>query len=314
MKLSKRNTIIGILAISLLGVVVFSVNNEVVSNPPVTGEIKVPAEVKEVLERACYDCHSNETRVRWYDRLPVVSTFVARDVTEARKHFNFSTWDSLSAYEQKSFLWEMYNMVNVGKMPLPIYTALHPGATVSATDLSVLKDYLNTLIVSTVHDTARQQAAATQRLQWPQQPIAAGSLPVYYNGIRHMPEYRNWQVMSTTSRFDNGTMRIMYANPVAMQAIKSSTIHPWPDGAVIVKLVWEKLEDGEGNVRPGKFINIQYMVRDSRKFKDTEGWGFARFDSPELKPYSNADEPRKCISCHQAASDAGFVFDLSTNN
>ncbi|WP_205509225.1 heme-binding domain-containing protein [Longitalea arenae] len=313
MKWSTLKIITGLVATAVVAVTAVSLSNEVVANPPVTGEIKVPQEVKQLLERACYDCHSNETNIRWYDKLPIASAIVSRDVQEGRKHFNFSTWDSLSANEQKSLLWEMYNMANAGRMPLPAYTAIHPQSKVSAADLTVLKNYLNTTIVSAINDTAKVQAAAKQRMQQVQQP-QPGNLRVYYNGIQHMPDYHSWQVMSTTSRFDNGSMRIMYANAIAMEAIKRKEIHPFPDGAIIAKLVWEKLEDGEGNVRPGKFINIQYMVRDAQQFKDTDGWGYARFDGPALKPYGTATEPSKCASCHKAAATTGFVFDLPTKN
>lgn len=318
MKFSKLKIITALVAIAVVAVTAISQSSEVVANPiaigsPVTAEIQVPQDVKQLLERACYDCHSNETNIRWYDKLPIAASIVSGHVREGRKHFNFSTWNSLSASEQKSLLWEMYNMVNAGKMPLPAYTTMHPQAKVTAADLAVLRNYLNTTAVAATNDTAKAQAAAKQFLQSRNQPQQR-NVPVYYNGIQHMPEYHSWQVMSTTSRFDNGSIRIMYANAIAMEAIKRKHIDPFPDGAIIAKLVWEKLEDGEGNVRPGKFINIQYMVRDSEQFRDTEGWGFARFDGLELKPYSTAAEPSKCISCHQAAANTGFVFDLPIKN
>jgi cytochrome c2 len=315
MKLTKRNkTIVAVIAIALTTIVIISVNSGVVSNPPVTGEVEVPLQVKQIFERACFSCHSNKTNLSWFDKLPVVSSIVAHDVTEARKRFNFSEWDKLSPVDKKATLWEIYNMVNAGKMPLSSYTAIHPEARVSTADLSILKDYLNTLKVTHINDTAMAHEAIIQRLQWQKQQAAVDTQHVSVNGIKHMPDYRNWQVMSTTSRFDNGTMRIMYANPIAYQAIKDRHINPWPNGSVIAKVVWEKQEDSEGNVHPGKFVNIQYMVRDSDKYKDTEGWGFARFDTPELKPYGTILSFKKCIACHQAVKKTGFVFDLSTKN
>jgi len=117
----------------------------------------------------------------------------------------------------------------------------------------------------------------------------------------------------TTSRFDNGSMRVMFANPIAMSALRGGYINPWPKGSIIAKVVWEKLEDKDGNIRPGKLINIQYMVRDSHKYKETEGWGFARFDTSDLKPYGHLADFKKCIACHQAVKGTGFVFDLSTD-
>lgn len=316
MKISRRNkTIAAILTISLIVIAGVSLHHsQMVSNPPVTGEIQVPSEVKQIFKRACYDCHSNETNLRWYDQLPIVSAVVAADVAEGRKRINFSEWDKLSAAEQKVTLWEIYNMVDAGNMPLKSYTTIHPEAKVSKTDLSILKNYLNTLAITHINDTLKEKEAVLQQLQWQQQQAAATAVPVSANGIKHMPEYRNWQVLSTTSRFDNGTMRVMYANPIAISAVKNGTINPWPKGAVIVKVAWEKLEDKEGNVKPGKFINIQYMVRDNEKYKDTEGWGFARFDTPDLRPYGTLASFKKCIACHQAVKQNGFVFDLSTKN
>lgn len=314
MKLSKRHKIIAVmLTICLTIIVIVSLTNaRAISNPPVTGEIQVPPGVKQIFERACYNCHSNETQLQWYDKLPIISSVVARDVTEARKHINFSEWASLSPADQKVTLWEIYNMVNAGKMPLKSYTTFHPSAKVSSAELSVLKSYLYTLKITPVEDTSRINSAIIQYRQWQKKQVVQQTVPVSVNGIKHMPEYRNWQVMSTTSRFDNGTMRVMYANPIAAQAIRDKNINPWPQGAVIVKVVWEKLEDKEGNIRPGKFINIQYMVRDKEKFSATKGWGFARFDTPGLKPYGTLASFKKCIACHQAVKPTGFVFDLST--
>lgn len=268
----------------------------VVDHPPVTGEIQVPAAVKQIFVRSCFSCHSSQTELKWYDKLPVVSAIVSRDVTEARKRFNFSAWDSLSAADQKVTLWEIYNMINAGKMPLGLYTAIHPEAKVSASDLSVLRNYLNTLSVTSINDTSKEHEAIVQHSEWQQQQTAVNQVPVSVNGIKHRPEYRNWQVMSTTSRFDNGTMRVMYANPIAARAINDHQINPWPDGSVLTKVVWEKLEDKDGNVRPGKFVNIQYMVRDKEKYRDTEGWGFARFDTPELRPYGKLSSFKKMYS------------------
>lgn len=316
MKFSRRHKIIvAILTVSLGGIVMVSLTNvQSISNPPVTGEIQVPPKVKQIFERACYNCHANETQLQWFDKLPMISSVVARDITEARKHLNFSTWNNLSPADQKGTLWEIYTMVNAGKMPLKSYTVLHPSAKVSVGELSVLKSYLQTFKIRPVADSSRINSANIQYRQWQKKKTAQDKVPVSINGIKHMPEYRNWQVMSTTSRFDNGTMRVMYANPIAAQAIKDKNINPWPEGAVIVKVVWEKLEDKQGNIHPGKFINIQYMVRDKEKFSATEGWGFARFDTPELKPYGTLASFKKCIACHQAVKPTGFVFDLSTKN
>lgn len=310
MKLFKRKkTLLACLVVASATALTASFISATVPSPPVTGDIQIDTTIKQVLVRACYDCHSNETRLSWFDKLPLVSRLVTKDVTEARQHLNFSTWNNLSVADQKAALWEIYNMMDAGRMPLPAYAALHPGAKITAADLTVFRSYLDKIKAVPAKDTLAKSETALPHI--PLQQAAPGTqLPVAPNGIRHMPEYRNWQVMSTTSRFDNGTMRVMYANPVAIQAIQHGTIHPWPDGAVIVKVVWQKKLDSEGNTRPGKLVNIQYMVRDKQRFKDTEGWGFARFDAPSLKPYGTILTTQQCISCHRAVEQTGFVFDL----
>lgn len=66
------------------------------SNPPVETEIAVPDNVKSVLKRACYDCHSNEVKWPWYSYVAPVSWLVAYDVKEGREELNFSTWNRYS--------------------------------------------------------------------------------------------------------------------------------------------------------------------------------------------------------------------------
>jgi len=312
MKLSNRLKTISFAAVALTVVVTaVSFTTTVVDNPPVTGEIQVPAEVKQLLQRACYDCHSNTSQLKWFDKLPGIAGLVKDDILTARKHLNFSEWDKLSKAEQASALWEAYNMINSGNMPLPSYAALHSNATVTPAELSGLRNYLSTMRVNVVPDSTKNEATTQQ---WRKAAIAAPQLPVSANGIRYMPEYREWQVMSTTSRFDNTTMRVMFANPIAMQAIRENNIQPWPDGAIIAKVVWEKNMDSDGNIHPGKFQNIQYMVRNKTRYKDTDGWGYAKFETPALKPYGTPMTFKSCASCHRAANKTGGIFDLSTLN
>ncbi len=84
------------------------------SNPPVTADIGTPADVKGILERSCYDCHSNVTTWPWYSRVAPFSWLVAYDVAEAREHLNFSEWDQLSTEDQ------VEEMGNVDVLMLPV--------------------------------------------------------------------------------------------------------------------------------------------------------------------------------------------------
>ncbi len=62
-------------------------------NPAVTAELSTSPELKTLLKRACYDCHSNETAWPWYSRIAPISWWIGRDVKEGRRELNFSTWD-----------------------------------------------------------------------------------------------------------------------------------------------------------------------------------------------------------------------------
>src|SRR5215471_19441967 len=61
-----------------------------INHPPTTGDLKAPAEVAQILRRSCYDCHSDETKLAWFDQIVPAYWLVARDVTAGRSRLNFS--------------------------------------------------------------------------------------------------------------------------------------------------------------------------------------------------------------------------------
>ncbi|GGM95214.1 hypothetical protein GCM10010967_30790 [Dyadobacter beijingensis] len=300
-----RNAAAVVAGILFTSFVVLQVNSPTIENPSVTAEFHGPDEVTAILKRSCYDCHSNETNLRWYDKIAPFSYKVAADVEEARKRFNFSEWDSLPKADQEVKLWYIVNMIDAGRMPLPAYTAIHPSAKVTPAELTILKNY--------VTDLSRKHYAAGDTARIRQNPRVS-NVPTSINGIRYFDDYKNWKVISSTGRPDNGTMRIIYGNDIAVKALENDQIRPWPDGAVIVKVVWNsQAPDADGNVKPGNFNNVQMMVRDAGKFSATEGWGFARFNGLDLKPVgTTATFATACINCHQLAGETGFVFDIPT--
>jgi len=109
------------------------------SNPPVTEDVDAPAEVKAVLRRACYDCHSHETRYPWYTRIAPVKFLIAHDVEEGREHLNFSTWDAYSEEDRDHAREEVWEEVEEGEMPLWFYVPLHSEAKLTDADLAVLR-------------------------------------------------------------------------------------------------------------------------------------------------------------------------------
>src|SRR6202042_162070 len=84
-----------ILFLLLIGIAIQFIRPSI-PHPPVTGDLQAPPEVKAVLERACYDCHSNQTQLKWFDQPAPAYWLVAQDVKDGRKVLNFCNLDSLS--------------------------------------------------------------------------------------------------------------------------------------------------------------------------------------------------------------------------
>lgn len=84
---------------------------------------------RELAERACFDCHSNETNWPWYTLIVPFSLMIQRDVREGREVLNFSEWESTCCTEQ--LIDDMAETVGKDIMPLPYYKVLHPEALLS---------------------------------------------------------------------------------------------------------------------------------------------------------------------------------------
>ena len=127
-----------VVVIVLIGIQFIPVNR---SNPPVEEEIPASPEVKAVLKRACYDCHSNETIWPGYSRVAPVSWLLAWDVREGREELNFSTWNRYSQKKRDKMIKEIWEEVEEGEMPPWFYLPLHPEARLSDSDRSLLRGW-----------------------------------------------------------------------------------------------------------------------------------------------------------------------------
>ncbi len=110
------------------------------SNPASSFEAvaKPSPEVAGIVQRSCYDCHSNNTVWPWYSRIAPVSWLVAGDVKDGRTHLNFSEWGFYSPEVSKTRLKEMCNEVKAGEMPLGIYTIMHSNTKLSPEEVKAL--------------------------------------------------------------------------------------------------------------------------------------------------------------------------------
>ena len=126
-------------------------------------------------------------------------------------------------------------------------------------------------------------------------------------GVAIPDGYRNWQLVAVSHRADNDQVRAILGNELAMKAYRENAL-AFPDGAIIAKLEWKRVESAEfkNAFVPGAPVQIEFMVKDAKKFEKTGGWGFGRFR--DGKPADEAAH-RTCFPCHSAnVKDHDFVF------
>lgn len=118
---------------------------KVVDNPPVTAEIPAPATVKAILRKSCFDCHSNETRITWLQKLPVAAWMVQSDVKGARSVLNFTEWNAYTPMEQDGLIYLAVNAAVTNQMPPADYLWIHPNAKLTEEDKAILNSWLRSL-------------------------------------------------------------------------------------------------------------------------------------------------------------------------
>jgi Cytochrome P460 len=130
------------------------------------------------------------------------------------------------------------------------------------------------------------------------------------------PGYRDWRLVSVAHEAGNlNDIRAILGNDPAIQAYREGTL-PFPDGTIIGRIAWSYVPSEENNKifgREQSFVPgpapewyLQFMVKDSKKYAATGGWGFAQFDK-DGKPAGEAMMTR-CFPCHQAVKARDFVF------
>jgi hypothetical protein len=198
-------------------------------------------------------------------------------------------------------------MIQLGAMPLPSFVALHPEARVSAEELAQLKAYLAPWAPLPAPPAAAGGApspavsAAT--------PFRLGSVSPEWNSVAFDPSFEGWKALSFTDRGDNNTFRFILGNDIAFQATESGRISPWPDGARFAKIAWQQQLGSDGKVYPGKFVQVELMVKDAKQYASTDGWGWGRWRGADLKPYgSGAQFENECTGCHLPVKGNDYVY------
>ena len=104
----------------------------------ISASLNIPVNVSEILERSCYDCHSNNTRWPWYSYIAPVSWLIAQDVNNGRDKMNFSEWGNYNLTDRISTFDDIVKMLQKDEMPLPKYLLLHRDAKLTDDDKNLL--------------------------------------------------------------------------------------------------------------------------------------------------------------------------------
>jgi len=148
--------------------------------------------------------------------------------------------------------------------------------------------------------------------------MEGGVAPVY--GVKIPPGYRDWRLISVSHLAGGNVkqLRAQLGNDIAMKAFREGKL-PFPDGTIIAALHWNEIVSDENNkvlalgfpgaglqsFGAGPAVNVQFMVKDSKKYAATGGWGFGDFTNG--KPGNEALH-KTCYACHVPAEDRDFVF------
>jgi Cytochrome P460 len=124
--------------------------------------------------------------------------------------------------------------------------------------------------------------------------------------------YRDWKLVSVAHEEGSlNDIRAILGNDVAIKAYREGKL-PYPDGAIIARLAWSYVASEENNKvfgHPQSFVagpptNVQFMVKDSKKYASTGGWGYAQFNDGKPANMSAQD----CYACHVPVRDRDFLF------
>jgi hypothetical protein len=150
------------------------------------------------------------------------------------------------------------------------------------------------------------------------QATAQEAAPVF---VKKIPAgYRDWKVVSVAHEAGElNDIRAVLGNDIAIKAYRDGKL-PFPEGAIVGRIAWSYVPSEENNKTFGRdqsFVAgsptnayLQFMVKDSKKYAATGGWGYSSFDQ-NGKPTDEA-AMKSCFPCHQAIKDRDFIFSKYT--
>src|SRR5476651_1353247 len=146
MRVAKKKIFIGFIAV--FGALQFfrPAKNDMPAGPDdLAAKYPPPPAVKQMLETACYDCHSNHTRYPWYAQVQPVGWWLASHINDAKEQLNFSEFASYTEHRRAKKLQSLSDEVTDRSMPLPSYTWIHRDAKLTDAQIMLLADWAEAL-------------------------------------------------------------------------------------------------------------------------------------------------------------------------
>ena len=156
-------------------------------------------------------------------------------------------------------------------------------------------------------------AVAGMAASWAPASSSAEGVAAPLFGVKIPAGYRDWKLISVAHEEGSlNDLRAILGNDVAVKTYREGKL-PLPDGAIIARVAWTYVPLAEsaqafGHAQSfvaGSPTNVQFMVKDSKRYASTGGWGFAQFDNG--KPAAEAVHS-KCFACHEIVKSRDFVF------
>ncbi len=162
--------------------------------------------------------------------------------------------------------------------------------------------------------TAATAACVAASIALTAEPAADEAAPIF--DVTIPTGYRDWSLISVAHEEGNlNSLGAILGNDIAIKAFREGKL-PFPDGTIIAALHWHHSASEENNKifgRAQSFVagsptNVQFMVKDSKKYAATGGWGFGHFNERNGNKPGDAALMKTCFACHQKAKDGDLVF------
>jgi hypothetical protein len=133
------------------------------------------------------------------------------------------------------------------------------------------------------------------------------------NGLAVPAGVQDWGVIGAVARQDNGQLRVIVGNEIAVRAARAGETNPWPEGTALSHLAWKAEKNPNdpagATIGPGDFQALTLMMKDSTKYADDGGWAYGMWSGPALTPPAAADFDRVCVDCHTSkVKEKDYVF------